>query len=140
MTNNAPGPWRAFERLLITPAARDVRLAIEPLNRFETDLVKRVELGLDLCNRIGRDNVGLLLDTFHMNIEEKSLAAAITSAGHRLFHVQAAENDRGTPGSGHVPWDQVFGALDAVGYGGSIVIKSFLPWQRSPGLFRCGDR
>ena len=108
-------------------AARDVRLAIEPLNRFETDLVNTVELGLDLCDRIGRDNVGLLLDTFHMNIEEKSLAAAITSAGHRLFHVQAAENDRGTPGSGHVPWDQVFGALDAVGYGGSIVIESFLP-------------
>ncbi len=106
---------------------RGVRLAIEPLNRFETDLVNTVEQGLDLCDRIGRANVGLLLDTFHMNIEEKSFTEAMTSAGDRLFHMQVAENDRGTPGSGHVPWDEVFRALDAVGYNGSVVIESFLP-------------
>ena len=104
-----------------------VRLAIEPLNRFETDLVNTVQQGLDLCERVGRDNVGLLLDTFHMNIEEKDVGTAIISAKHRLFHVQVAENDRGTPGSGHVPWDQVFGALDEIGYGGAVVIESFLP-------------
>jgi D-psicose/D-tagatose/L-ribulose 3-epimerase len=106
---------------------RGVRLAIEPLNRFETDLVNTVEQGLDLCERTGRANVGLMLDTFHMNIEEKSIAVAMTTAGDRLFHMQVAENDRGTPGSGHVPWDEVWGALDAVGYCGSIVIESFLP-------------
>jgi D-psicose/D-tagatose/L-ribulose 3-epimerase len=106
---------------------RGVRLAMEPLNRFETDLVNTVEQGLDLCDRIGRANVGLLLDTFHMNIEEKSFTEAMTRAGDRLFHMQVAENDRGTPGSGHVPWDEVFRALDAVGYNGSVVIESFLP-------------
>jgi D-psicose/D-tagatose/L-ribulose 3-epimerase len=106
---------------------RGVRLAMEPLNRFETDLVNTVEQGLDLCDRIGRANVGLLLDTFHMNIEEKSFTEAMTSAGDRLFHMQVAENDRGTPGSGHVPWGEVFRALDAVGYNGSVVIESFLP-------------
>ena len=106
---------------------RGVRLAIEPLNRFETDLVNTVEQGLDLCARTGRANVGLMLDTFHMNIEEKSFTAAMTSAGDRLFHMQVAENDRGTPGRGHVPWDEVFAALDATGYDGSIVIESFLP-------------
>jgi D-psicose/D-tagatose/L-ribulose 3-epimerase len=106
---------------------RGVRLAIEPLNRFETDLVNTVEQGLELCNLTGRENVGLLLDTFHMNIEEKSFAGALTSAGDKLFHVQVAENDRGTPGSGHVPWDEVFGTLDAIGYNGSVVIESFLP-------------
>jgi D-psicose/D-tagatose/L-ribulose 3-epimerase len=106
---------------------RGVRLAIEPLNRFETDLVNTVEQGLDLCRRTGRDNVGLMLDTFHMNIEEKSISAAMAMAGDRLFHMQVAENDRGTPGSGHVPWEEVFGALDAVGYSGPIVIESFLP-------------
>ncbi len=100
---------------------------MEPLNRFETDLVNTVEQGLDLCDRIGRANVGLLLDTFHMNIEEKSFTEAMTRAGDRLFHMQVAENDRGTPGSGHVPWDEVFRALDAVGYNGSVVIESFLP-------------
>jgi D-psicose/D-tagatose/L-ribulose 3-epimerase len=108
-------------------AERGVRLAIEPLNRFETDLVNTVEQGVDLCRRTGRDNVGLMLDTFHMNIEEKSISEAMALAGDRLFHMQVAENDRGTPGSGHVPWDEVFEALDKLGYSGSIVIESFLP-------------
>ena len=94
---------------------RGVRLALEPLNRFETDLVNTVEQGLDLCHQTGRDNVGLMLDTFHMNIEEKSISAAMALAGDRLFHMQVAENDRGTPGRGHVPWEEVLGALDAAG-------------------------
>ncbi len=108
-------------------AARGVGLAIEPLNRFETDLVNTVVQGLDLCDRIGLDNVGLLLDTFHMNIEEKSIPDAITAAGTRLRHFHACENDRGAPGSGHVEWDDVFAALAEVGYDGSVVIESFTP-------------
>jgi D-psicose/D-tagatose/L-ribulose 3-epimerase len=107
-----------------------VRLAIEPLNRFETDLVNTVEQGLRLCAEVGAGNVGLLLDTFHMNIEEKSIPAAIEAAGTRLFHVQASENDRGTPGTGHVPWAEVVGALRAAGYTGSVVVESFLPTVR----------
>jgi D-psicose/D-tagatose/L-ribulose 3-epimerase len=106
---------------------RGVRLAIEPLNRFETDLVNTVEQGLDLCERIGRDNVGLLLDTFHMNIEEKHIGEAIIAAGQKVFHVQVSENDRGTPGSGHVPWRETFDALDTINYQGQIVVESFLP-------------
>jgi D-psicose/D-tagatose/L-ribulose 3-epimerase len=108
-------------------AQRGVRLAIEPLNRFETDLINTVEQALDLCARIDRDNVGLLLDTFHMNIEEKSIGNAIISAGAKVFHVQVSENDRGTPGSGHVPWQETFDALDTIGYDGPIVVESFLP-------------
>jgi D-psicose/D-tagatose/L-ribulose 3-epimerase len=108
----------------------DVRLAIEPLNRFETDLVNTVEQGLRLCADVGAGNVGLLLDTFHMNIEEKSLPAAITAAGPRLFHVQASENDRGTPGSGHIAWPDVVAALRGVDYRGSVVVESFLPTVR----------
>jgi len=108
-------------------AERHVRLAIEPLNRFETDLVNTIEQAVDLCDRIGRNNVGLLVDTFHMNIEEKNIGEALIAAGPRVFHVQVSENDRGTPGSGHVPWDDVFDALDRIGYTGSIVIESFLP-------------
>ncbi len=102
-----------------------VRLAIEPLNRFETDLVNTVERGLELCAATGRDNVGLLLDTFHMNIEEKDLADAVRLAGDRVFHVQVAENDRGTPGSGHVPWAEFFRALDDIGYLGPLTVESF---------------
>jgi len=110
-------------------APRGVRLAIEPLNRFETDLVNTVEQGLRLCADIDRDNVGLLVDTFHMNIEERSYteAVAAAAAANRLFHVQLAENDRGTPGAGHVPWQEFFAALDAAGYQGQVVIESFLP-------------
>jgi D-psicose/D-tagatose/L-ribulose 3-epimerase len=65
-----------------------------------------------------------------MNIEEKSIPAAIHAAGARVFHVQASENDRGTPGSGHIPWAEVVAALRAVGYTGSVVVESFLPTVR----------
>jgi D-psicose/D-tagatose/L-ribulose 3-epimerase len=108
-------------------AERGVTLAIEPLNRFETDLVNTVEQGLELCELVGRDNVGLMLDTFHMNIEEKHIGEAITSAGDKVFHFQVSENDRGTPGSGHVPWSETFEALKSIDYQGSIVVESFLP-------------
>lgn len=104
-----------------------VALAVEPLNRFETDLVNTVEQGLALCADIGSDHVGLMLDTFHMNIEEKSLPDAIQRAGSRIFNFQASENDRGTPGTGHTDWPGVIEALRAVGYDGGIVVESFLP-------------
>lgn len=104
-----------------------VGLAIEPLNRFETDLVNTVAQGLDLCARIGLDNVGLLLDTFHMNIEERSIPESIRAAGSRLRHFHACENDRGAPGTGHVEWEGVFAALRNIGYDGLISIESFTP-------------
>jgi D-psicose/D-tagatose/L-ribulose 3-epimerase len=106
---------------------RGVRLAVEPLNRFETDLVNTIEQALELCALVDRDNLGLLVDTFHMNIEEKDVAEAVRTAGDKVFHVQVAENDRGIPGSGHVPWTAFFAALRSIGYRGQIVVESFLP-------------
>src|SRR5581483_6378752 len=88
-------------------ARHGIRLAVEPLNRYETDLVNTVEQALALCANVGEENVGLLLDTYHLNIEEKSLGDSIRAAGPRLFHVHACEHDRGTLGSGHVPWAEV---------------------------------
>jgi D-psicose/D-tagatose/L-ribulose 3-epimerase len=108
-------------------AARDVRLAIEPLNRFETDLVNTAEQVLELLDRVAADNVGVLLDTFHMNIDEKSLGDAIRLVGERLLQVHTCENDRGTPGTGHVPWGEVFEALADIDFGGPLVIESFTP-------------
>jgi D-psicose/D-tagatose/L-ribulose 3-epimerase len=108
-------------------AERGVTLAIEPLNRFETDLVNTTEQGVRLCRDIGADNVGLLLDTFHMNIEEKDIGDAIRAAGQYVRHFHACENDRGAPGSGHVEWRDVFAALDEIGYEGDAVIESFTP-------------
>lgn len=108
-------------------AGAGVSLAVEPLNRFETDLVNTVEQGLALCTDVGADNVGLMLDTFHMNIEEKSLPDAIRRAGPKILNFQASENDRGTPGTGHTDWLGVLRALREVNYAGGIVVESFLP-------------
>ncbi|MBV8473182.1 MAG: sugar phosphate isomerase/epimerase [Hyphomicrobiales bacterium] len=108
-------------------AERGVKLAIEPLNRFETDLVNTVEQGLSLIDDIGKANVGLLLDTFHMNIEEKSIPAALRKAGQRIFEFHACSSDRGTPGEDHLPWSDIVAALKAVDYQGPIVIEAFTP-------------
>lgn len=104
---------------------RGVKLALEPLNRFETDFVNTVEQGQELLDQIGNPNVGFLLDTFHMNIEEKDVPAAIRSAGSKIFHFHTCENDRGTPGTGHVQWTSVRDALKEVGYDGPVVIEAF---------------
>ena len=108
-------------------AGRGVKLALEPLNRFETDLVNTVEQGLRLVDDVGRDNVGLLLDTFHMNIEEKNLPAGIRQAGSRLFEFHACSSDRGTPGEDHLPWAEIASALVDIRYDGPIVIEAFTP-------------
>ena len=108
-------------------ASRGVKLAIEPLNRFETDLINTVEQGVDLVSRIGRSNVGLLLDTFHMNIEEHSVPDAIRRAGSHLLHFHACANDRGIPGKDHLPWVEIKKALSNVGYTGPWVIEAFNP-------------
>jgi D-psicose/D-tagatose/L-ribulose 3-epimerase len=108
-------------------AERDVKLAIEPLNRFETDLVNTVEQGLRLVEDIGADNVGLLLDTFHMNIEEKDIPAAIRSAAGRIVEFHACANDRGTPGDDHLPWREIVAALSDVRFEGPVVIEAFTP-------------
>jgi D-psicose/D-tagatose/L-ribulose 3-epimerase len=108
-------------------ANRGVKLAIEPLNRFETDLVNTVDQGLRLVEDVGVDNVGLLLDTFHMNIEEKDIPAAIRRASGRIVEFHACANDRGTPGDDHLPWRAIAAALGDVGFQGPVVIEAFTP-------------
>ena len=109
----------------------DVRLAFEPLNRFETDMVNVVEQGLQLIADVGEPNLGLHIDTFHMHLEEKDSAAAIRQAGERVFHVHACENDRGVPGSGQVDWKDIFAALKEINYQGNVSIESFTPEVKS---------
>ena len=108
-----------------------VRLALEPLNRFETDMINVVDQGLALLAAVDCDAVGLHLDTFHMHLEEKDSAAAIRRAGSRIYHVHACENDRGIPGTGQVNWPGVAQALNEVGYDGAVVIESFTPEVQS---------
>ncbi len=104
---------------------RGVVLCIEPLNRFETSFLNLTAQAIEVVDRVNHPSCKLLLDTFHMNIEEKSLGAAIRAAGERIGHVHACENDRGTPGTGHVPWDDVAAGLHAIGYNGPVVIETF---------------
>jgi D-psicose/D-tagatose/L-ribulose 3-epimerase len=106
-------------------ADRGVVLCIEPINRFETSFINTVDQLLDLLDRVDHPTCKALLDTFHMNIEEKSLGDAIRAIGPRLGHLHACENDRGAPGSGHVPWAEVAGALRDINYDGPVVIESF---------------
>lgn len=106
-------------------ADHGVVLALEPLNRFETFVVNTVADGVRLVTEVDQPAVGLLLDTFHMHIEEKSSAAAIRHAGRHIKHFHASENDRGTVGTGQVAWPAVFGALRDIDYQGQIVVESF---------------
>ena len=102
-----------------------VTLALEPLNRFETDMINTVDQAISLVDEVGSDRLKILLDTFHSNIEEKDIPASIRKLGDRLVHVQANENDRGTPGTGHLDWIGIRDALQAIGYAGSLVIETF---------------
>lgn len=105
--------------------AKNVKLAFEPLNRFETDMINVVSQGMKFIEDVGRNNVGFHLDTFHMHLEEKDSAKAILMAGDRIFHFHACENDRGIPGTGQVHWNEIAKALKATKYNGPIVIESF---------------
>ena len=102
-----------------------VTLAIEPLNRFETYFLNTTADAIQLCEDVGDPLVGILLDTFHANIEEKDIGAAYTLAGKHLKHVHISENDRGTPGSGHIQWNEVFHSLAQLEYDGWLTIESF---------------
>ncbi|HSB95485.1 MAG TPA: sugar phosphate isomerase/epimerase family protein [Spongiibacteraceae bacterium] len=109
--------------------ARDhgVILGIEPLNRFETDLVNTAEQAKRLVRDIGDPAARIHLDTFHMNIEEKNIYEAVKLAGDDLVYIDASESDRGTPGTGNVDWRALAKALQEIGYGGDCVIESFTP-------------
>jgi len=114
-----------LQHLATYAQANALRLAIEPLNRFETDLVNTTAQGLSLVESVAHPALGLHLDTFHMNIEEKSLPGAIHLAGRSLFHLHVCGSDRGTPGRDHTDWLGIAGALLSTGYTGSLVIESF---------------
>ena len=116
----------AFATLDADLERHDVTLGIEAINRFETDLVNTAVDAVALADASGSSRVGVLLDTFHMNIEEKDVAAAIVSARDRLVHFHVSDNDRGVPGSGHVPWADVGRGLAAIGYDRWIVAEMFV--------------
>jgi D-psicose/D-tagatose/L-ribulose 3-epimerase len=102
-----------------------VVLCVEPLNRFETSFINLAEQAIEVVDRVDSPACKIMLDTFHMNIEEKSLGDAIRAVGDRLQQLHACENDRGAPGSGNIPWSDVVQGLKDINYDGPVVIESF---------------
>lgn len=111
-------------------AARGLAIALEPINRFETDLVNTTADALRMIRDIDHPAAKVMIDTFHMTIEESDLGAAIRAAGKDLIHVQVSENHRGVTGTGLTPWMSFRDALREINYNGSIVIESFTPDNR----------
>ena len=122
----------ALQHLGAEAETSGIRLCVEPLSRFHTSFLNTAEDTCRLLQDVDSPAVGALIDTFQMNIEEKRVPDAIRRIGARGFHVHASENDRGTPGSGHVDWVGVREALREIGYDGYIVIEAFNPTL--PGL------
>ncbi|WP_026951000.1 sugar phosphate isomerase/epimerase family protein [Algoriphagus mannitolivorans] len=104
---------------------RGILLTPEALNRFECYLANTMEQLDYLLAKVNHPNVQAMFDTHHANMEEKKLGAAIEKIAPRLGHFHISENDRGTPGSGHVPWDETFSTLKKVGYSGWLTIEGF---------------
>jgi D-psicose/D-tagatose/L-ribulose 3-epimerase len=102
-------------------------LAIETLNRFETDLINTSEDLMRLIGDINEPQAKAVLDGFHLNIEEPDLESAIRRVGDKLIHVQVSENYRGTPGTGQTNWAAWKRGLEAINYRGTISIESFTP-------------
>jgi D-psicose/D-tagatose/L-ribulose 3-epimerase len=107
--------------------SRNLKIALEPLNRFESDLVNTAEDVIRMVNDIDHPAAQIMLDGFHMGIEERDVEKAIIAVGNKLIHLQVSENFRGTPGTGQTPWHAYRKGLEAINYNGVISIESFTP-------------
>ena len=112
-------------------SAAGVRIAIEPLNRFETHLVNRGEQALALADAVSPD-VGVCLDCFHMNIEEVDLLDAIRAIGPRLTDFHVADNNRMACGMGSLDWPSIVATLKEIGYDGALTVEFVAPIDRTP--------
>ncbi len=103
-----------------------VTYCVEAVNRFETCLINTAEEALVYSEEIDSPNIGVLLDTYHMNIEENNIGDAIRLVGDKLTSFHTGENNRTAPGRGHLDWDEIFGALADIKYKGRIVSEPFV--------------
>ena len=99
---------------------KNVKIAIEPINRYETNLLNTVTETLNFVDELGKPNVGLLLDTFHMNIEEPSIIESIKLAKGKIFHFHVADSNRWYPGAGHINFYEIYETLQQVDYKGFV--------------------
>ncbi|WP_418320077.1 sugar phosphate isomerase/epimerase family protein [Piscinibacter sakaiensis] len=114
-------------------AEAGIRLAVEPLNRFECYVCTTAAQAAELVAEVDRPNYGFLYDTFHANIEEADPVGSLRRHLGAIGHVHLSENDRGSPGKGHVPWEKTLRTLKSSGYAGWCVIESFGRRPMNPG-------
>lgn len=115
------------QELSKTAEELDIEIALEVLNRNETCILTDCEEAIEYCSRIGSDKVKILLDTYHMNIEEDNIQEALKRAGNLLGHVHVGECNRKLPGMNHsIPWDEVGEALRSIHYDKAVVMEPFL--------------
>lgn len=112
----------------LAPIAKqyDINLGMEVLNRFESHILNTAEEGVSFVTEVAQDNVKVMLDTFHMNIEETSIADAIRTAGSLLGHLHTGECNRMVPGKGRIPWREIGEALRDIQYDGTVVMEPFV--------------
>ncbi|MDQ8185164.1 sugar phosphate isomerase/epimerase family protein [Pelagicoccus sp. SDUM812002] len=116
-----------LRRMASVAQGSGVRLGIEPLNRFESDMVNTAADALRMLDEIDHPAIGLSLDSFHMNIEEVDFCKAIERAGKRLLHLQVSDSHRGVPGEGNSDWTGLREGLRRIGYEAAVSIESFSP-------------
>jgi len=139
----APVAGLAQERRWMVEAMREaqdlagelgIRLGIECINRFESYLCNTSEAGVELANEVG-DGFGVILDIFHMNIEEADIREALRTAGPLLLEFHVADSNRRPPGQGHIDWSEVFDGLDEIGFDGNLTVEFFYTHDLSPDQF-----
>jgi D-psicose/D-tagatose/L-ribulose 3-epimerase len=116
---------QVFTEVAAYARERNITIAPEPVNRYESYVFTAAGEVLEMIDSIGTDNIGLHLDTFHMNIEERNFYDPVISAGIRLKHVHITESDRGMTGEGNVHWDDLFRGLAEINYQGPLVLENF---------------
>jgi len=104
----------------------NVLFNVEVVNRFEQFILNTCDEAIEYVKAVGSENCKILLDTFHMNIEEDSMGAAIEKAGDKLGHLHIGENNRKPPGYGHIPWNEIASSLRKTNYNGAIVMEPFI--------------
>jgi len=117
---------KSMKEIIKTAENCGVTYCVEAVNRFETCLINTAEEALKYVDEVGSPNIGVLLDTYHMNIEENNIGDAIRFTGNKLTSFHTGENNRTAPGRGHLNWDEIFGALSEIGYKGRIVSEPFV--------------
>ncbi|MHB1454075.1 MAG: D-psicose 3-epimerase [Saccharofermentanales bacterium] len=117
---------RSMKEIIRTAEDYGIDYCVEVVNRFEQFLINTAEEAVSFVQDIDSPNAKILLDTFHMNIEEDSISQAIATAGSKLGHLHIGETNRKTPGLGHFQWDELMQALQTIGYKGHIVMEPFV--------------